>query len=77
MFHLDGGFLGLYAPDAEQRSGFDHLCLGIDAYDAKRVPALLTKAAPDSHPTIENEDWVYARDPDGVRVPFADVTYKR
>jgi catechol 2,3-dioxygenase-like lactoylglutathione lyase family enzyme len=76
-FRLDGGFLGLYAPEAAPRPGIDHFCFGIEKYDAKRVHMLLTEAAPESHPTIENEDQVYVRDPDGVRVQFADVTYKR
>ena len=76
-FRLEGGFLGLYAPRAGARSGFDHFCFGIEAYDAKRVHTLLTEAVPDSHPTIEYEDQVYVRDPDGVRVQFSDVAYKR
>ena len=76
-FRLDGGFLGLYAPEAAGRPGFDHFCFGIEKYDAKRVHKLLTEVAPESHPTIENEDQVYLRDPDGVRVQFADVAYKR
>ncbi len=76
-FRLDGGFLGLYAPEAAGRPGFDHFCFGIEKYDAKRVHTLLTEVAPESHPTIEDEDQVYVRDPDGVRVQFADVAYKR
>lgn len=52
-------------------------CFGIEKYDAKRVHGLLTEAAPESHPSIENEDQVYVRDPDGVLVQFADVGYKR
>lgn len=75
-FKLDGGFLGLYAPEAAGRTGFDHFCFGIEHYDAKRVHGLLTEVAPESHPSIENEDQVYVRDPDGVRVQFADVAYK-
>jgi catechol 2,3-dioxygenase-like lactoylglutathione lyase family enzyme len=76
-FKLDGGFLGLYASEAARRPGFDHFCFGIEKYDAQRVHTLLTETAPESHPTIENEDQVYVRDPDGVRVQFADVAYKR
>lgn len=76
VFTADRGFLGLYAPDAGQRPGFDHLCFGIEQYDAKRVQALLADAVPESHPTIESGDQVYVRDPDGVVVQFADVNYK-
>jgi catechol 2,3-dioxygenase-like lactoylglutathione lyase family enzyme len=74
---LQGGFLGLYAPDAGQRPGFDHFCFGIEAYDAKRVLNDLERAIPEAHPTLEYGDQVYARDPDGVRLQFADASYKR
>src|SRR5258708_39033744 len=74
---LQGGFLGIYAIDAGQRPGFDHFCFGIEGYDAKRVLGDLTKAIPEAHPTLENGDQVYVRDPDGVRVQFADENYKR
>ena len=76
-FRLDGGFLGLYAPEAAGRPGFDHFCFGIENYEAQRVHTLLTEVAPESHPKIENKDQVYVRDPDGVLVQFADVAYKR
>jgi catechol 2,3-dioxygenase-like lactoylglutathione lyase family enzyme len=76
-FRLERGFLGLYALEAERHPGFDHFCFGIEGYSAKQVHAALTAAVPESQPTIENEDQVYVRDPDGVRVQFADVNYKR
>jgi catechol 2,3-dioxygenase-like lactoylglutathione lyase family enzyme len=77
-FRLEGSFLGLYAPEAgHQRLGFDHFCFGIEAYDAKRVLGELERAIPEAHPTLEYGDQVYVRDPDGVRVQFADVSYKR
>lgn len=76
-FRLEGGFLGIYEPDVGQRTGFDHFCFGIDNYDAKRVVADLRAALPDAHPTLEGGDQVYVRDPNGVRVQFADVNYKR
>ena len=74
---LEGGFLGLYAPEAEQRPGFDHFCLGIEKYDAKRLVDDLKRAIPRANPTLEYSDQVYVRDPDGVRLQFADVSYKR
>ena len=39
--------------------------------------AKLKAAVPSAQPTLENGDQVYVRDPDGVRVQFADVKYKR
>jgi catechol 2,3-dioxygenase-like lactoylglutathione lyase family enzyme len=69
----EGGFLGLYATEAGQRLGFDHFCFGIEAHDAKRVVGDLKRAIPEAHPTLEYGDQVYVRDPDGVRVQFADL----
>ena len=74
---LEGSFLGLYAVEAQQRAGFDHFCLGIENYDAKRIHGDLERVIPEAHPTLEYGDQVYVRDPDGVRVQFADVSYKR
>ena len=74
---LEGAFLGVYAPDAGQRPGFDHFCFGIEDYDAKRVFGELQRAIPEAHPTLEEGEQVYVRDPDGVRIQFADVKYKR
>ena len=76
-FRLEGGFLGIYAPDAGQQPGFNHLCFGIDAYEPKATLSALRAAVPEAKPTLENENQVYVQDPDGVRVQFADVRYKR
>ena len=74
---LEGAFLGLYAPDKpSQRPGFDHFCLGIQSYDAKRVFKTLKMAIPEAEPTLEYRDQVYLRDPDGTRIQLADVGYK-
>jgi hypothetical protein len=69
--------LGIYAPDAGQRPGFNHFCFGIDAYDPQRTLTTLKTAMPEAKPALENQDQVYVQDPDGVRVQFADVRYKR
>ena len=76
-FRLEGGFLGIYAPDAGQQPGFNHFCFGIDAYDPQATIAALKTAMPEAKPVLENRDQVYVQDPDGVRVQFADVQYKR
>ena len=76
-FRLDHGFLGLYAIEPGQRAGYDHFCLGVDAFDAPRALAALTSAMPDAQPSLESGDQVFLRDPDGVRVQLADVKYKR
>ena len=74
---LDNAFLGLYAPDSAQRAGIDHFCFGIEQYDPSTALAKLKAAVPNAQPTLENGDQIYVRDPDGVRVQFADVKYKR
>jgi catechol 2,3-dioxygenase-like lactoylglutathione lyase family enzyme len=76
-FQLEGGFLGIYAPDAGQQPGFNHFCFGIDAYDPQATIAAVKMAMPEAKPVLENGDQVYVQDPDGVRVQFADVQYKR
>lgn len=76
-FRLEGGFLGIYAPDVGQQPGFNHLCFGIDAYDPQAAFTALKTATPEAKPALENQDQVYVQDPDGVRVQLADVRYKR
>jgi len=79
-FRCEGSFLGLYAHADEpgKKAGVDHFCLGIEGYDPKATFAVLRDRAPEAAPTLENEDaQVYVRDPDGVRVQFDDVGYKR
>ena len=76
-FRLEGGFLGVYAAEAGQQPGFNHLCFGIDGYEPREALGALNAAVPEAKPTLENENQVYVQDPDGVRVQFADVRYKR
>ena len=75
-FRLERGFLGLYALKGGQRAGYDHFCLGVDDFDARRALAALKAAVPEAQPSLEAGDQVYLRDPDGVRVQIADVKYK-
>ena len=76
-FRLESGFLGLYAPDAGQQPGFNHFCFGVDGYQPQAALTALKAAVPEAKPTLEYQDQVYVQDPDGVRVQFADVRYKR
>jgi len=76
-FRLEHGFLGLYKVEAGQRAGYDHFCLGVEKFNALRALAALKSAVPAAQPTLEFDDQIYLRDPDGVRVQLADVKYKR
>jgi len=67
----------MYSREAGQQPGFNHFCLGIDRYDAQGTLSALKAAMPEAKPVLENGDQVYVQDPDGVRVQFADVNYKR
>lgn len=76
-FHLKNGFLGLYSNQAGQPLGINHLCLGVDGYDAQGLVQRIERSIPQAKPFIENGDQVYVHDPDGAKIQFADVTYKR
>ncbi len=76
-FRLEGGFLGLYAPDGAQKPGFNHFCFGIEGYNPQAALKVLEAAVPKGKPTLEYQEQVYVQDPDGVRVQLADVRYKR
>ena len=76
-FRLEHGFLGIYAPDRSQRFGFNHFCFGIENYDPQTAFDTIKGAMPGAQPTLESQGQVYVQDPDGVRVQFADVSYKR
>ena len=76
-FRLENGFLGIYKPDEGGRPGFNHFCFGIEKYEPQAAVAAIKRAMPEAQPTLEEEGQVYVRDPDGVRIQFADVTYKR
>jgi len=76
-FRLENGFLGIYAPDQGQRAGFNHFCFGIEKYDPQTAVDTIKRAMPEAKPSLEDQGQVYVQDPDGVRVQFADVGYKR
>jgi len=75
-FRLESGFLGIYEPDPGQQPGFNHFCFGIEKYDPQTTLNALKREMPEAKTTLEG-DQVYVQDPDGVRVQFADVSYKR
>ncbi len=76
-FRLENGFLGIYAFDPGDRPGFNHYCFGIEKYDPQATMDTIKRAMPEAKPTLEGGSQVYVEDPDGVRVQFADVSYKR
>jgi hypothetical protein len=49
----------------------------IEKYDPQTAFDAIKRAMPEAKPSLEDEGQVYVQDPDGVRVQFADVDYKR
>ncbi|HEX3423487.1 MAG TPA: VOC family protein [Sphingomicrobium sp.] len=76
-FRLESGFLGLYAPEKGDQLGIDHFCIGIDGYEPKSLLARIEQTLPEAKPFIAFGDQLYVHDPDGAKVQFADVSYKR
>ena len=75
-FRLENGFLGL-CREPGQALGINHLCLGMDGYEPKSLLAKLQATMPEAKRSVEYGDQLYVRDPDGARVLFADISYKR
>jgi catechol 2,3-dioxygenase-like lactoylglutathione lyase family enzyme len=75
-FRLENAFVGLYK-EPGVINGIDHFAIGIDHYTPATVFERLKRDWPDSSPSLENEDQVYFRDPDGVKGQLTAVDYKR
>jgi catechol 2,3-dioxygenase-like lactoylglutathione lyase family enzyme len=70
------GFLGIY-PAQNRRPGIDHLCLGLDRFDADAALEKLTEAGVKGSIRLRGDTKeLYFTDPDGVRVQLQDVRYK-
>ena len=77
---LGTGFLALMKLD--RPPGIDHVCIGIEGYDAGKVASTLREKG--HEPRIYTEalgvkfrvPQVYVRDPDGIQVQFSAVDYR-
>ena len=72
------GFLGIYPlPANAPASRIDHLCLGIENFDADAVLKQLTDRAVKANIRMRGDTKeLYFTDPDGIRVQLQDVKYK-
>ena len=72
------GFLGIYPLPANATAGrIDHLCLGIENFDADAVLKQLTERGIKGNIRLRGETKeLYFTDPDGIRVQLQDVKYK-
>ena len=75
-FRLQNGFLGLYK-DPDVHLGIDHFAIGVDGYQPRAALETLRRVLPESSPTLENNDQVYFRDPDGAKGQLTALGYKR
>jgi len=76
--HCGAGFLGIYPlPANATASRIDHLCLGIENFDADAVLKQLTDRGIKASLRLRGETReLYFTDPDGIRVQLQDVKYK-
>jgi catechol 2,3-dioxygenase-like lactoylglutathione lyase family enzyme len=72
------GFLGVYPLPANTTAGrIDHLCLGMENFDADAVLAELTSRGVKGSIRLRGDTKeLYFTDPDGIRVQLQDVKYK-
>jgi catechol 2,3-dioxygenase-like lactoylglutathione lyase family enzyme len=72
------GFLGIYPARAGATGGtIDHLCLGLDNFDADAVLKMLTDRGLKANIRLRGDTKeLYLTDPDGIRVQLQDVRYK-
>ena len=71
------GFLGIYPlPANATASRIDHLCLGIENFDADAVLKQLTDRGVKGNIRLRGDTKeLYFTDPDGIRVQLQDVKY--
>ena len=71
------GFLGIYpAPASAAKGSINHLCLGIERFDADAVLKTLTERGVTARIRQRGDTKeLYLTDPDGISVQLQDTTY--
>jgi catechol 2,3-dioxygenase-like lactoylglutathione lyase family enzyme len=70
------GFLGIY-PSPAGRTGIDHVCFGLEGFDADAVQKQLGDAGVKATIRLRGDTKeLYFTDPDNVRVQLQDVRYR-
>jgi catechol 2,3-dioxygenase-like lactoylglutathione lyase family enzyme len=71
------GFLGIYPAPQAQSGSINHVCLGMDHFDADVVLERLKERGLQANIRMRGDTQeLYFNDPDGVRVQLQDVKYK-
>ncbi|MBI4477585.1 MAG: VOC family protein [Acidobacteria bacterium] len=70
------GFLGIY-PAQKRAPAIDHVCLGLEQFDADAVLKKLTDRGLKANIRLRGDTKeLYFSDPDGIRVQLQDVKYR-
>jgi catechol 2,3-dioxygenase-like lactoylglutathione lyase family enzyme len=70
------GFLGIYPAPNAQKGSINHLCLGVDGFDADAVLKTLTDRGVAARIRQRGETKeLYLTDPDGISVQLQDTKY--
>jgi catechol 2,3-dioxygenase-like lactoylglutathione lyase family enzyme len=70
------GFLGIYPAPSGQKASINHLCLGVERFDADTVLKALTDRGIQSRIRQRGDTKeLYLTDPDGISVQLQDVSY--
>jgi catechol 2,3-dioxygenase-like lactoylglutathione lyase family enzyme len=70
------GFLGIYPAPNAQKGSINHLCLGIENFDAERVLTTLTDRGVTARIRQRGDTKeLYLTDPDGISVQLQDTSY--
>lgn len=71
------GFLGIYPAPAGQSGSINHLCLGLENFDADAVLKTLTDRGVKARIRLRGDTTeLYLTDPDGISVQLQDQKYK-
>ncbi len=71
------GFVGIYPAQGNTPPAINHLCLGIEQFDADRTLKQLNDAGVKARTRMRGDvKELYLTDPDGISVQLQDVSYK-
>lgn len=74
---VGGGFIGLYPIDPGAAPGIDHVCFGLDRFDADATQRKLAAEGVDATIRVRGETKeLYFADPNGISMQLQDVRYR-
>jgi catechol 2,3-dioxygenase-like lactoylglutathione lyase family enzyme len=73
---VGSGFIGLYPVDSGEQPRIDHVCLGVERFDADSVKRKLGAEGVDASIDLRGDTkQLYFADPNGIRIQVQDVRY--